>query len=170
MKGRDQMSEKKQKGFTIIEVVLVLAIAGLIFLMVFLALPALQRSQRDTQRKQDISRILTQLNSYTSNNRGSIPATLNTAAIVGGKSFVQNYLGGTAAGTSGPDYLDPQTGAGYTFDNVNTTPTVAGHIGYGNSKICGTDGAFTATGATARNYALAIVLESQKVPYCVDNR
>lgn len=33
-----------KKGFTIIEVVLVLAIAGLIFLMVFLALPALQRS------------------------------------------------------------------------------------------------------------------------------
>ena len=31
-------------GFTIIEVVLVLAIAGLIFLMVFIALPAIQRS------------------------------------------------------------------------------------------------------------------------------
>ena len=46
-----------KKGFTIIEVVLVLAIAGLIFLMVFLALPALQRSQRDTQRKNDISRL-----------------------------------------------------------------------------------------------------------------
>ena len=33
-----------KKGFTIIEVVLVLAIAGLIFLMVFVALPALQRA------------------------------------------------------------------------------------------------------------------------------
>lgn len=42
---------KLNKGFTIIEVVLVLAIAGLIFLAVFLALPALQRNQRDTQRK-----------------------------------------------------------------------------------------------------------------------
>ena len=39
---------KNKKGFTIIEVVLVLAVAGLIFLMVFLALPALQRAQRDT--------------------------------------------------------------------------------------------------------------------------
>lgn len=46
-----------KKGFTIIEVVLVLAIAGLIFLMVFLALPALQRSQRDTQRKQDVAMV-----------------------------------------------------------------------------------------------------------------
>ena len=48
---------KLYKGFTIIEVVLVLAIAGLIFLMVFLALPALQRSQRDTQRKNDMARL-----------------------------------------------------------------------------------------------------------------
>jgi hypothetical protein cdiviTM7_02704 len=50
-----------KKGFTIIEVVLVLAIAGLIFLMVFLALPALQRSQRDAQRKQDVAMVVTAL-------------------------------------------------------------------------------------------------------------
>ena len=40
-----------QGGFTIIEVVLVLAIAGLIFLIVFLALPQLQQSRRDTQKE-----------------------------------------------------------------------------------------------------------------------
>ena len=34
------MTKSNKKGFTIIEVVLVLAIAGLIFLMVFIALPA----------------------------------------------------------------------------------------------------------------------------------
>ena len=34
-------NKQTKKGFTIIEVVLVLAIAGLIFLMVFIALPAL---------------------------------------------------------------------------------------------------------------------------------
>ena len=46
----------KSSGFTIIEVALVLAIAGLIFLVVFLALPALQRSQRDTARRQDVAK------------------------------------------------------------------------------------------------------------------
>ena len=49
---------------------LVLAIAGLIFLMVFIALPALQRSQRDTQRKQDMARVAAAYNSYVANNRG----------------------------------------------------------------------------------------------------
>jgi len=62
-----------KKGFTIIEVVLVLAIAGLIFMMVFIALPSLQRSQRDTQRSNDIARVQTALNQYQANNRGAIP-------------------------------------------------------------------------------------------------
>ncbi|MBQ2638542.1 type II secretion system protein [Candidatus Saccharibacteria bacterium] len=65
----------KRQGFTIIEVVLVLAIAGLIFMMVFIALPALQRSQRDTQRSNDISRVVTALQNYQGSNRGAIPTT-----------------------------------------------------------------------------------------------
>ena len=59
---------KTKEGFTIIEVVLVLAIAGLIFLMVFIALPALQRSQRDTSRRNDMSRVDTSLVQYQTNN------------------------------------------------------------------------------------------------------
>ena len=59
-----------QPGFTIIEVVLVLAIAGLIFLMVFVALPALQRSQRDAARKNDIAMIASAVKNWQSNNRG----------------------------------------------------------------------------------------------------
>ena len=69
-----------KKGFTIIEVVLVLAIAGLIFMMVFIALPALQRSQRDTQRSNDVARVQTALNNYQANNRGAIPTDGNYIA------------------------------------------------------------------------------------------
>ena len=64
-----------RRGFTIIEVVLVLAIAGLIFLMVFLALPALQRSQRDTQRRDKLGEFKTQITQYQSNNRGRVPSS-----------------------------------------------------------------------------------------------
>ena len=48
----------RQSGFTIIEVVLVLAIAGLIFLVVFLALPQLQQSQRDNERRQLVGQVI----------------------------------------------------------------------------------------------------------------
>lgn len=64
---------KSKQGFTIIEVVLVLAIAGLIFLMVFIALPALQRSQRDTQRRQDYANLTAAIENYMANNNGNLP-------------------------------------------------------------------------------------------------
>lgn len=64
---------KKQKGFTIIEVLIVLAIAGLIILIVFLAVPALQRNSRNTQRKNDVSALIGAVQEYTNNNNGSLP-------------------------------------------------------------------------------------------------
>lgn len=97
---------KKQhqpKGFTIIEVVLVLAIAGLIFLMVFIALPALQRSQRDTQRRDDMARFSSQLSQYMANNNGNVPSTTTTAW----NKFLTDYLkagGDSFADPSGNDY------------------------------------------------------------------
>lgn len=51
-------NQNSKSGFTIIEVTLVLAIAGLIFMMVFFVLPVLQRNQRDAQRKNDAAIIL----------------------------------------------------------------------------------------------------------------
>lgn len=77
---------KTNPGFTIIEVVLVLAIAGLIFLMVFLALPALQRSQRDTQRRDALAEFSTQITNYQSNNRGRLPTSSDWS------NFLNNYM------------------------------------------------------------------------------
>lgn len=116
--------KQKQKGFTIIEVVLVLAIAGLIFLMVFIALPALQRSQRDTQRKQDLSRALTKVNEYQSNNRNSLPASTNAAW----KTFADNYLragGDSFTDPSRGDYVLDVDTADPTFDENTAVITVA---------------------------------------------
>lgn len=99
------MNVQKTKGFTIIEVVLVLAIAGLIFLVVFLALPALQRSQRDTQRRSDVGRVIAAVQSYQSNKSGALP----TAAELGGGTFTTAYL------KAGGSAFDDPTGVAYTF-------------------------------------------------------
>ena len=48
-----QKRKGNQEGFTIIEVLIVLAIAGLIMVVVFLAVPNLQKSQRNNSRKTD---------------------------------------------------------------------------------------------------------------------
>ena len=75
-------------GFTIIEVSLVLAIAGLILVMAFIALPALQRQTRDSKRKEDTMTFLQALKKYQQNNRGSLPdGDYDTADSLGNYSF-----------------------------------------------------------------------------------
>lgn len=71
---------KNKKGFTIIEVMIVLAVAGVIILIVLLAVPALQRSQRNTQRKNDVGALLSAATDYSSNNNGAVPTTVVWAA------------------------------------------------------------------------------------------
>ena len=66
--------KKENRGFTIIEVMIVLAIAALIMLVVFLAVPALQRGQRNNARKTDSARVAASVVEYTSNNGGSLPS------------------------------------------------------------------------------------------------
>ena len=110
-----------KQGFTIIEVVLVLAIAGLIFLMVFVALPALQRSQRDTQRRNDMSRVDTALVQYQTNhttgsNITSLPGDgdwvgtenfPNDCASKSACAFIQQYMNSGSGTTVTNDFTDP---------------------------------------------------------------
>lgn len=88
-KGAFEMHKlKQQKGFTIIEVMIVLAIAGLIMLIVFLAVPALQRSSRNTNRKEDASRLASSVSTFVSNANGDLPCmgTSGTFTATGGTS------------------------------------------------------------------------------------
>lgn len=115
---------QNKKGFTIIEVVLVLAIAALIFLMVFIALPALQRNQRDTARKTVLGKVTSAVTSYQSNHRGANPTTeANLAKYVDavGTTFVidNEYTlhvdaydaAGNGKGAAAPDAVQVITGA-----------------------------------------------------------
>lgn len=70
-----QLQKRNDSGFTIIEVLIVLAIAGLIMVVVFLAVPGLQRSQRNNSRKTDANNLMASVSDVTSNNGGSFAAT-----------------------------------------------------------------------------------------------
>jgi prepilin-type N-terminal cleavage/methylation domain-containing protein len=148
------------KGFTIIEVVLVLAIAGLIFLVVFLALPALQRSQRDNQRRSDVSRAMSQVNAYQSNNQGMVPTS---------QAELDNFKAGYLT-NGGQQFNDPFTGTGYTFTFKGTTlttlPSNTGEMFYYQNAVC--SGASLATGSGSRNVAIVVKVE-QGGTYCVNN-
>lgn len=151
------------KGFTIIEVVLVLAIAGLIFLMVFIALPALQKGQRDTQRKQDLQRISVQMTSYLTNTKSGAPDDEDRLG-----SFVRGFLDGSDSTTAGDDYKDPN-GNNYIV-RYEVAPTVEGQIGYFPRSECDVDAENGIKSSdAARDYAFTMVLENQNAPYCINN-
>jgi prepilin-type N-terminal cleavage/methylation domain-containing protein len=73
---------KKGQGFTIIEVLIVLAIAGLILLVVFLAVPALQRNSRNTQYRTEASRILSGAQEFINNNNGTLPTNSDATTLL----------------------------------------------------------------------------------------
>lgn len=160
-----------KKGFTIIEVVLVLAIAGLIFLMVFVALPRLQVSQRDTQRRDDVAAVATAVTQYQSNNGGRTP---NEDTDV--DTFVERYL--TA---NGAEFNDPLSGDPYTLaienfmdDDAHTAISgylandAAGNIAIVAGAACGEEDGTLGAGAGTRSYAVAGALEGSGY-YCTDN-
>jgi prepilin-type N-terminal cleavage/methylation domain-containing protein len=147
----------KQKGFTIIEVVLVLAIAGLIFLIVFLALPQLQKSRRDTQRKNDVGRVLSALENYSSNNSGDYPSGTQ-AAVDAFKTAYINKIN------------DPSTGSTYALTLKTTTsaaPTTLGEMDYAVSATCN-NGGLTIGSGNNRQIAITVTLENGSA-YCQQN-
>ena len=79
--------------------------------MVFVALPALQRSQRDTQRREDMARLITAIQNYQTNNKGNVPT-----AFTSDSDLVKNYLL-----TNGDTFNDPSTNSTYTFETSITT-------------------------------------------------
>ncbi|MBI5906752.1 type II secretion system protein [Candidatus Saccharibacteria bacterium] len=81
MSIKELYGKKKDEGFTIIEVMIVLAIAGLIILIVFLAVPALQRNSRNTQRKNDASHLAGLVNEYVANHNGQLPTALGAGGL-----------------------------------------------------------------------------------------
>lgn len=73
---------KLNSGFTIIEVLIVLAIAGLILLIVFLAVPALQRNSRNTQYRSEAARLLSSATEAMNNKGGTIIAAADSAQVL----------------------------------------------------------------------------------------
>ena len=179
------MTKNNKKGFTIIEVVLVLAIAGLIFLMVFIALPALQRSQRNTRRRQDMARILSAFNDYQANNNGKMPKQSNM------DDFVRRYVAMVDSTVAVPheetsetclsdQFCDPD-GTSYWFANAepekpaddkpidHSSSDFNHRIYYANDATCGDTEGQISKGNGEREIAIMYVLEGGAI-YCGDNQ
>lgn len=176
----------KAKGFTIIEVLIVLAIAGLILTIVFIAVPQLQRNTRDSKRQSIASRLSTELQNFASNNQGTFPfaAATNanpgfdckngTAASLNCRGWYNRYINGTPP----VDIIDPSTGTQVEIFNTTLAPTppatytwAVGRVIIGAGLRCNGEGTQTASGAgvNAKDFAIVIGLERSNTWFCVGN-
>jgi prepilin-type N-terminal cleavage/methylation domain-containing protein len=124
-------------GFTIIETMIVLAIAGLIMAIIFIALSQEQSSQRDNQRKAYSRQVLQAQEEYLKNNgifpgcRGGCTAKDQDDA----KRFISLYM---------PEGKDPSSGNSYSSSSLVASS--------GNSTACTSDVVSTSTSTTVFCY------------------
>ena len=116
--------QNNKKGFTIIEVLIVLAIAGLIMLIVFLAVPALQRNSRNTQRKDDVAKIQGAVNEWSNNHNGQMPTSVADRAAALSNANLGIYNGAVTWANAWPAGVDA---AVISINNrCDTESTIAG--------------------------------------------
>ncbi|HKR82225.1 MAG TPA: type II secretion system protein [Candidatus Saccharimonadales bacterium] len=147
-------TNKRQNGFTIIEVLIVLAIAGLIMLIVFLAVPALQRNARNNQRSRDVSALLGGMSEYVNNNNGSLPVAVTSL----GSGTSATIGSGTGINTV------PVSLSYYDASKISITTTTGTANPNDAEKIIIVEGATCsgpdATGGPTRGYVALYTLEN----------
>lgn len=169
MKKGDFAMANFRRGFTIIEVSLVLAIAGLIFIMVFIALPAVQRTQRDAEREENISSMLQALKKYQTNNRGALPADTPSGEVGYNASASGSTWAGFYKDYLGADFTDPN-GQNYKLRIVECSNSAGQPCA---NKVSGVDLSNLESSATFPNGFVIYILKHAScdgsVPIGVEN-
>lgn len=168
---------KEQKGFTIIEVMIVLAIAGLIILIVLLAVPALQRNSRNAAMKSDVSAITGGISEFATNNDGASPTS--AVSVQNGSTYT---LGDAVAGhVTSPARVQSSDVITDGQATVAAITGVAGNIyvDFGMSCTNGVTGGtatqptFTPVAASANARAAAIIYSTENAGglqiHCADS-
>jgi prepilin-type N-terminal cleavage/methylation domain-containing protein len=141
---------KAKKGFTLIEIVIVLAIAALIMVIVFLAVAGAQRAQRDNQNKTAASQALAAATQYLSDQGGTYPTPAADQLL--------NYLTGT------------KTSSGTPVKNVlsSTLPTGAGQVYVYTKATCSNPTTLNGSGSSTQAAAMWWS-ESSGAAQCISN-
>jgi prepilin-type N-terminal cleavage/methylation domain-containing protein len=133
MSYKNRKAHDSNRGFTIIEVLIVLAIAGLILLIVFLAVPALQRNSRNTAIKNDVQNVVGGVSEYQGANNGALPKSVTSDG-----SGSVTYKGSSTTGNETSIKIQGST----EVTTVTAAPTSAPEPGIVNvvlGKKCNSD-------------------------------
>ncbi len=185
----NQFQNLKDHGFTIIEVLIALAIGGLIMVITIQTAAHVQRSQRDSSRQRIVNSVKSEMDDYAKNNKGVYPlitdgqnnyyGQLCNANTTGCWSnfvtkYIQNHVDINDPSTGTPDIntTDNTHGVPQPYSNSgNTLPGGPGEVAviYG-AKCAGED--VSAVGDNSNrsvNFAVVIGLERSGTKFCADN-
>lgn len=156
--------KKQNEGFTLIEILIVIAIVGILAGVVFVALDPLTRFQdaRDSSRWDNITEILSAIKLYQVDNKGSLPSSVSgmknsTIYMIGTDTSNCNAytcdLAATATSTEACVDLTDLVNAGY-LGHVPVSPDgiatwTQGHTGYALQKTSA--GVVTASACESEN-------------------
>jgi prepilin-type N-terminal cleavage/methylation domain-containing protein len=133
--------KSKQKGFTIVELLIVIVVIGILVALVITTFSGIQRRARDTERQTDIKAIHSQVEAYYAQN-GHYP----TLANVNDDSWVGTNLAGLDLGA-----LQDPNGSGNDLQATAASDIYA----YGVTP----SGCDNATGGDCTAYTLTATLE-----------
>lgn len=113
--------QKKEKGFTIIELLIVIVVIGILAALVITTFSGIQQRARNTERETDVKAIHSQLESYYAQGASSYPSI----SQLQNNSWVQSNLRGidlgalTAPGGTGNNIV----GSGAAIGNYQYVPS-----------------------------------------------
>lgn len=114
-----ELKDKREEGFTLIEIVFVLAIAALIIVIVFLAVGGARNSANDQARKDWVNRLTAACDKVAGDNANGV--TTNTCKFVESGAQSVSKAAGTPPSVNGTPLL---TAAGSCSSGVTNTTAV----------------------------------------------
>lgn len=147
---------KKVKGFTLLELLVVIGIIGILVSIGSVAFTAAQARSRDTKRRGDLDALSKALEQYNAENNGQYPASASCSGL-------EDYLAGTVP-------VDPKYGFEYTsVDNTMSGGTgdycsVSAYCICVELEAAGTGNAYVGRSATTCAFT-----GTDKDYYCVRN-
>lgn len=138
------LKKYSQKGFTIVELLIVIVVIGILAALVLNTFSGVQRRARDTERQTDINSIATQLEVYYNDNAG-YPLFTNQMADA---TWVKTNLKGIDAQA----IIAPNAPANTTNSLVSGASTAPNNYGY--APLNSDNSACTATTGTCPKFRL----------------
>lgn len=155
-----QQLKKRNSGFTIIEVLIVLAIAGLIMVVVFLAVPNLQRNQRNNGTKTEANNLLAAYSEISDQKNGTVLSNSVSSTAGSDAAAVKS-----AANTNTITTVTIQS----TAPTLGTTKAATSSATIVTGYSCASDPTVAPVASTARSVALVYTIETSSgvVSQCI---